>query len=34
MNETAEEHVCENCGRTFESKAELRRHVREVGLVA
>ena len=34
MNETAEEHVCEDCGRTFGSKAKLRRHVREVGLVA
>ena len=34
MNETAEKHVCEDCGRTFGSKAKLRRHVREIGLVA
>ena len=34
MNETTEEQVCEDCGKTFRSEAELRRHVREVGLVA
>ena len=34
MDETAEEHVCEDCEKTFRSKAELRRHVREAGLVA
>ena len=34
MDETAEEHVCEDCGKAFRSKAELRRHVREAGLVA
>jgi hypothetical protein len=27
------EHVCEACERTFESAAELERHVHEVGLV-
>lgn len=27
------EHVCEACGKAFESEAELDRHVHEVGLI-
>jgi hypothetical protein len=30
---TDTEHVCENCGRSFASGAELERHLRDVGLV-
>ena len=28
-----EEHVCEACGKSFESEAALERHIREEGLV-
>jgi hypothetical protein len=28
-----DEHVCEECGRSFDSEEALRQHVREAGLV-
>jgi hypothetical protein len=28
-----DEHVCEECGESFDSEAALRHHVREVGIV-
>jgi len=31
--ENPDEHVCEACGEPFDSEAELRRHVRQVGVV-
>ena len=33
MTDDNEEHVCEACGKSFESEEALERHVREVGLV-
>lgn len=35
MNSQTEEedHACTACGKSFESEAELERHVRDIGLV-
>ena len=33
MTNGDDEHVCEACGKDFDSEAALERHVREIGLV-